>query len=92
MVENKNDVFHRIIADSFDENEKYFTSIIYIYSADIDNAVGLLRELVKDNDLLKVQINLNTDPCIIDVTATDESKVKAAIQYIKSNKIFAERV
>lgn len=92
MVENKNDVFHRIIADSFDENEKYFTSKIYIYSADIDNAVGLLRELVKDNDLLKVQINLNTDPCIIDVTATDESKVKATIQYIKSNQIFAERV
>lgn len=92
MEENKNDVFHRIIADSFDENEKYFTSKIYIYSADIDNVVGLLRELVKDNDLLKVQINLNTDPCIIDVTSTDESKVKAAIQYIKSNKIFAERV
>lgn len=92
MRENKNDVFHTMIADSFDENEKYFTSKIYIYSADIDNAVGLLRELVEDNDLLKIQINFNTDPCIIDVIATDESKVKAAIQYIKSNKIFAERV
>lgn len=92
MREIKNDVFHTMIADSFDENEKYFTSKIYIYSADIDNAVGLLRELVEDNDLLKIQINFNTDPCIIDVIATDESKVKAAIQYIKSNKIFAERV
>lgn len=92
MREIKNDIFHKMIADSFDENEKYFACKIYIYSADIDNAVGLLKELVKDNDLLKIQINFNTDPCIIDVTAMDESKVKATIQYIKSNTIFVERV